>query len=60
VSVGVGRRTLATLLTVMIGLGVLGGVAGMALGELGAASSTVEFSRGYHHEGPEEGPGMAP
>jgi len=44
----------------MIGLGVLGGVAGMALGELGAASSTVEFSRGYHHEGPEEGPGMAP
>jgi hypothetical protein len=50
------RRPLLVLVGAFLGLSVLGGAAGAALGATGATSSSVEQGGADHHVGDRHGP----
>jgi hypothetical protein len=50
------RRPVIVLTAAVIGLGAAGGLTGMALGGIGAASSDPGVSRWHHHHDRFDGP----
>lgn len=55
------KRAIVVLIAALVGLSGLGATAGVALGEIGAASSPhVEFGGHHHRPVPPRGPGTGP